>query len=383
VQIHVGSKHLVADVAVALDVAGREHLVVVAKASWRIPEPGQRPRPIAPEPLVMADDYLGEPGASPMRYGADMARLKPRCDVIFDACAHVPFGQAKTQLLAGFQIGEPGQRNFMRKLLRVHGRRRWQRAVGGLAGYRLSAAEPFLSVPLHYGLALGGSRLYERAGQRWCQAHLHNPVGLGWAGKETIGQLHDQPAPQLEHPDEPVLQPDARCLPQALSAVGRHWLPRRQWAGTYDDAWRQDVFPLLPPDFDEQFHQCAPLDQQMAYPQGGETVRLFHLLPDHPELMFALPRLQQQVRVRRSNYATEAPVACLDTLFFETERGRFSAVWRASVPIRRSLQEIAEVAVGPIDPLWWRDRVMGKGGCVGCGPIDQDHAERLKEPGLA
>ena len=39
---------------------------------------------------MLADDYYGEPGQSPLRYGADMVRFKPRCDVLFDAVARIP-----------------------------------------------------------------------------------------------------------------------------------------------------------------------------------------------------------------------------------------------------------------------------------------------------
>ena len=81
-QLHIGSKHLAAGISVQLDVSGREHLVVVAKATWSLPAPGQRPRPLPPQPLAMADQYFGDPGESAMRYGADVLRFKPRCDVI-------------------------------------------------------------------------------------------------------------------------------------------------------------------------------------------------------------------------------------------------------------------------------------------------------------
>lgn len=363
-QIHLGSKHLAADVAVALDAHGQQHLVVAAKATWSLPLPGQRPRPLAPQPLVLADEYHGEPGQSPMRYGADMARFKARCDVLFDACAHSPDGRSVTELLAGFELGE------QRKFVRVLGARRWRKQ---LVGWGLSDPQPFTTVPLHHGLALGGTRVHSQDGQPCIEAHLHNPAGRGWGGEYTLDQLNDQPAPQLEHPDRPVTRPDAPSLPQALSAIGRHWLPRRQFAGTYDDAWRRDVFPLLPSDFDEQFHQCAPADQQVPYPQGGDAVRLLNLLPGQADLRFKLPRFKPLVRVLRTDYSQEAPTAVLDTLYFETERQRFSGVWRASVPIRRSLQEIADVAVGPVDPLWWRDRTLGRKG-VGCRSCGDDEA---------
>lgn len=369
-QLHVGSRHLAADVAVALDVAGREHLVIVAKATWRIPDPGQRPRPLPPQPIVLADEYYGEPGQSAMRYGADMARFKPRCDVLFDACAHSPDGRPVRELQAGFELAG------LRKTVRAVGPRQWR---SQLSGWALSAPEPFLKVPLTADYALGGTRTFHQGGQQLVEAHLHNPSGRGWAGRQTLKQFDGQGAPQLEHPDHPVTRPDAMLLPCALSAVGRHWLPRRGHAGTYDDHWRRDVFPLPPADFDERFHQVAPEDQQMPYPTGGETVHLMHLVPDRPALAFALPRLDMQVRVLRADYRQEAPVAVADTLFFEPDQRRFSVVWRASVRQRRGIQEFREVAVGPIDPVWWRQRMAG--GCAGCSdaPIAGDDKQPAGE----
>jgi hypothetical protein len=135
-QLHVGSKHLVADVAVALDVHGREHLVVVAKGTWSIPQPGQRPRPLPPQALVMADEFYGEPGVSPLRCGSDFARFKPRCDVIFDACAHAPQGSDGGEvsvITARWQVGAA------QKLARVCGPRSWTRTLGVA---RLGAPQP-------------------------------------------------------------------------------------------------------------------------------------------------------------------------------------------------------------------------------------------------
>ncbi|WP_230675146.1 hypothetical protein [Ralstonia solanacearum] len=74
-----------------------------------------------------------------------------------------------------------------------------------------------------------------------------------------------------------------------------------------------------------------------------------------------------QFRVLRKDYSTEMPEAVVDTLYFEPDAGRFSAVWRASVPIRRRLHEFDTVAIGPIDPAWWEAKQTGQaGGCEGC-----------------
>jgi hypothetical protein len=356
-QIHIGSKHLTADVAVALDTTGREHLVVVAKATWSIPEPGQRPRPLAPEPLAMADTFYGEPGVSAMRYGSDFCRFKAQCDVLFDACAHAPGGKPVRRMDVSVQVGS------LHKQVRVHGPRSWSRYLGVTV---LGDGEPFTQMPLHHGHAYGGTRWYDKGDQKLCEAHLPNPAGLGFAGPKTADQMHHQPAPNLENPKKAVSKPDGKYAPHALSALGRHWSPRRELAGTYDDKWREEVFPLLPADFDEGYHQVAPVDQRIAYPQGGERVQLHNFLRGIEHLNFQLPKLSLFMEIQRTDDRIEPLMPHVDTLFFETEQRRFSAVWRAAVPIQRRIQEFKALGLSPVQarPLTARHTTRHCPGCA-------------------
>jgi hypothetical protein len=389
-QLEVGSRHLNAEVTVALDARGREHLVVITKATWSVPLPGERPRPLAPQPVVATDEYFGAPGESAMRYGADLARFKPHCDVLFDASAYSPDAQPVTRLIAGWQVGE------LRKRVQVVGPRIWG------AGWAPSAPRPFHRVPLRYDLAFGGMRWQGHAQQ---QADIleTNPVGLGFASAATLVQMSGQPLPQLEAVDDPVQRPDRPHRPQAFGPIGRHWMPRRQHGGTYDEYWQQEVFPFLPDDFDERFHQTAPLDQQMPYPKGGESVTLTSLLPHQhgdAERRFFLPKLDQPaVRILRTDYSQERLQPVVDTLFFETDavidaetgrQGRFSAVWRASTPIRRRIQEFDVITVGPVNESWWTAKASGRAdaSCIGCGgssaglmaSADDAQADREDDP---
>lgn len=104
-EVLVGSKHLSVDVSCALDVTGREHLVVIAKGTFQIPAPGQRPRPLSPQTIEQADVFLGAPENTAMLYGSDMVRFKPRCDVLFNANAHAPEGQPVQELNVVWQVG--------------------------------------------------------------------------------------------------------------------------------------------------------------------------------------------------------------------------------------------------------------------------------------
>ncbi|WP_220815177.1 DUF2169 family type VI secretion system accessory protein [Pseudomonas paralcaligenes] len=341
------------------DSGGREYLVIVAKATWRIPKPGQRPHPLTPQPLSHADQFYGEPGLSPLRYGDDFARHKPRCDVIFDACARAPGGKPITALAVQVQVGA------MVKLIKVQGPRIWKKSLGS---YEASQPAPFIHLPLHYGFAFGGTHPYANIrGQELTDTFLDNPVGIGWVGPHTHKLTANAPIPCLEAFEAPIMRPTGNYRAVALSAIPRYWPQRAIHAGTYDEAWHTNQFPFLPENFDERYHQCAPLDQQIDYPQGGEEVRLIHVLSDWPSLQFRLPNLNNTVRVLRSDYSVEHIQAVVDTLFFETEAARFSAVWRTSIPIRRRIQEFDTIAVGPVDPAWWRSKALGiDGGCGGC-----------------
>jgi hypothetical protein len=368
-EVVVAGKHLAANAIVALDVAGREHLVMVAKATWSIPGSGERPRPLAPQPLEPADVFVGEPGQSAMLYGSDFARFKPRCDVLFNACAHAPNGAPVRQLTVGWQVGP------LKKGLRVVGPRTWRKRVGVIS---LGKPEPFRQMPLHFGLAFGGSRSYEKGGganaTTLCEALATNPDGIGWFGRHTKGDVDGAPAPNLEALDDPITSPDGHHKPAAFSAVARHWEPRSKYVGTYDDNWQRNIFPFLPEDFDERYHQCAPVDQQMDHPKGGEPVVLHHMTAGRADVRFHLPAFDTvKFRVLRTDYSSEMPAPAVDTLYFEPDEGRFSAVWRASVPIRRRLQEFGTIAIGPVDPAWWEAMQSGRtGGCAGCSePTDK------------
>lgn len=364
-EINLGTKHLAADAIVSADQAGREHLVVVAKASWTIPSEGGRPRPLPPQPLAYADQFYDGAETAALRYGDDFARYKPQCDVIFDACAHAPGGKPVTDIEVGFNVGK------LQKRLRVVGERRWSKFVGVTTPTKPS---PFVSMPLHYGYAFGGTRTYRQGwgSQRHelAEALRDNPDGRGWAGPKTAADVHDLPLPSLLPLGSDVRSPRAKSTPIALSAVARHWHVRAVHAGTYDEAWSTNVSPFLPEDFDDRFYQCAPPDQRMAYPTGGEEVVLMHMMAQRPLVKFRLPDLSRmKVQIMRTDHSVEVPRVVADTVYFQPDEQRFSVVWRCSVLVRRRVREFKHIAVGSVDPAWWMARVLGQPGdeCVGCG----------------
>ncbi|NHZ66726.1 DUF2169 family type VI secretion system accessory protein [Massilia genomosp. 1] len=363
-EIVVGSKHFSADISFIADTTGRDHLVVVIKSTWQIPAPGQRPRPLPPQAIEQADVFVGEPGESAMLYGADMARFKPRCDVLFNAHAYAPDGVPIRELIVAWQVGP------LRKGLKVYGRRFWRKRLGL---FSITAPESFLKMPLHFGMAFGGTRTYKKGwvknSQLLTDCQLANPSGIGYFSSRVDGEVAGELAPSLEALDDPITRPNGKQVPIAFSAIARHWKPRPSFAGTYDQQWQNDVFPFLPYDFDEQFNQCAPSDQQMPHPTGNEQVVLRNMMPGRENVRFNLPRLDNmKVRILRSDYTVEEPTAVADTIYFEPDEGRFSVVWRTNVPVRRRVQEFITIAVGPISAQWWRDKSLGISDCTNCTP---------------
>lgn len=349
----------------ALDKHGQPWLVVIAKATYRISEhPDHRPELAENQRgLLMADVFEGEPGISAPLFENDFVPFKPACDVIVKGAAHAPEGKPVTELGIGLMVGP------IKKTIVVTGNRHWRTTLGGLEPGK---PEPFVTMPVTYSRAFGGMFDHTAIDSRNTSdfiAHPGNLAGCGHAGGKFLALLKGRAVPNLEFANARVKDPEKLYPPAALGPIARNWAPRLAFAGTYDQQWQDDIFPLLPPDFDERFHQSAPADQQMPYPQGGEEVTLMNLRPGGGLTHFHLPRLALPMIAlsRNRNQTVLTPV--VDTIAIDTDAGTFDLVWRARMPLQRSLHEVHTVAAGSVCKRWWKSRVYGSDDC-GCGGLE-------------
>lgn len=260
----------------------------------------------------------------------------------------------------------------MKKTLRVTGNRQWDRNTPNT----ITKPEPFTAMPLNYDRAFGGVQHYKEGNEILPDVFEKNPIGKGYLSKK--GQDISLALPNLEVINNPLILPQENYEPVALSAVARNWLPRRLYAGTYDQRWKEEFFPLLPDDFDERYYQCAPEDQQIDYPDGGENVILRNMMQGREDVQFKLPRLNNlPVKVLMSDYLVHTLPVVVDTIYFEPDESRFSVVWRASLPIKRRIQKIQTVAVGHVCSSWWNARVTGSVGCTGCSGQKEDTTAQI------
>ncbi len=320
------------------DGQGRECLLLVVKATYALPAHRGVPAIAAiQQPIHFADTATGEPGRSAPVYESDLCPPKPRVDVLLIGSAYAPQGQPADRVPVGLAVGD------LRKGFVVTGPRHW---VHSVLGQPLSAPQPFVRQAISYDIAFGGTLPGEAPGAE-DQVFDANPVGRGF--RPAARWPEHTPGPQTEATHAPIASAHGRYAPMAFGPLGRHWLPRRSHAGTYDDAWRERRYPFLPEDFDPRYFQAAPEDQQLPALRGGETVRLLNLCPPthtaQDLLEFTLPDLSLPVRLHGRS-GVEAPTPVADTLLIEPDAQRFSITWKVDRPLGNDPYRFHRVEVG-------------------------------------
>jgi hypothetical protein len=214
----------------------------------------------------------------------------------------------------------------------------------GVVGVAVSAPLPFTELPLRWEYAYGGADFSDPDHPL---EEPRNPVGRGVAHQADT--LIEKPAPQIEEHGHPITKPNQKRRPAGVGAIGRHWVPRRDYTGTIDEHWKRERMPLLPADFDERFNQVAPPELITPQPlRGGEPVRLENLHPDGP-LHFELPRVRYYVGARGEEGTTEhRPL--LDTVLLLPNERALELTWRTTVPIPRKASRLHYVQVHEKEP---------------------------------
>jgi len=333
---------------------GRELLVVVVKGTFTIPKDEKQEPKLAPEqvPLVTADVFTGEPGFSAPLYESDYAPHKPKCDVLLNGSAYAPGGKPVERVTVSLRVGS------WSKSFDVVGNRVWQ---AGALYIAVSKPELFTVMPISYNNAWGG---IDKSQEDPAKHHYYplNHAGVGYHEYTSGKYMDGKPLPNTEERGNKISSPKGKYRPMAFGPIGRAWEPRPKLAGTYDKKWLDNVFPFLPADFKEEYYQAGPLDQQIDYPKGGETIELINLTLSG-RLAFKLPNLNVPVEfsLRDGQYREVIPVR--DTIILEPDQGRFLITWRTSLPLRRNLFEIIQVIAGRMSPGWYRARANGKRYC--------------------
>ncbi len=299
-------------------------------------------------PLATNDQWSGPVNESSPLWESDYVPHKPKCDVLVaNAVSRPPRGQSAQRWPCGvaLQWQQDGLPKTWVKQIGVTGPRRF-----GLMG--LSQSEAVHEVPISWQHAFGGQikqplvdersasgGMKKAAGSSRWDTDERNPVGVG------LNKAMGQPGPQLEAFDKPYTDAFGQgdYPPACLSAVGKAWLPRRTLAGTYDEAWHKNQWPLPPLDFDDGYWNCAPQDQQVDYLPPGTLIALKNLYPPpegqkqatEDDWQGRLPEHHVSVRLvmqilGQANVMDHQPMN-LDTLVIDAAAQRIYATYRYAI----------------------------------------------------
>lgn len=311
---------------------GIDTLYVVIKATFQIGEKLS----VAEEqaPVTMADEYWGEPGESSLRYASDMHLGKPSTDVALIGCAWAKEGTKVEQVDVRLAVAD------REKTIRVFGNRKWS---GGVMASSISPPQPFECLPIMYERAYGG--IHEvNAKKGKILAEERNPVGVGFRGKRSSREMSGKPLPNIEDPKKLIKNSSDEVTPVGFGFVAPSWLPRRSFAGTYDEAWQKKTAPYLPKDFDPKFFNAANPDFVFdRYLDGGEPVELVNA-SRKGSLRFKLPRCDFDVNVKIAG-KDEKPSLNLETVIIEPDDDRLCMVWRTQVECDKKALKVEEITV--------------------------------------
>lgn len=316
------------------DPDGVDTVYAVVKGTFALgPHPDGAEPLLAPEqtPIALAATHHADPATSSIRMPSDMSLAKPATDVLLTGRAHAPDGRPATGMDVSVRVGP------VRRTVRVFGDRVWVRRF---AGYRASDPAPFVRMPLVWERAFGGTVVVRGT----ARAEPRNPVGTGYWEPGAASPREGLALPNLEDPEHPIRSTALGPTPACFAPVAEHWLPRRDYAGSYGEAWQRHRAPYLPADFDPRFFQLAPTAMVApGYLIGGEPVEALGVTPSGA-LRFTVPRLAVQVTYVVDG-APEPRPAPLDTVLVQPDIRRVLLTWRAALACDKRALRVGEIRV--------------------------------------
>jgi len=191
---------------------------------------------------------------------------------------------------------------------------------------------------VEYELSYGGSKPDPKKPAEEWQRFETNPSGSGFSF-EHYARDQTPAGPQWESASVFASLKSKELV--GLGPVARFWASRKQFIGTYDEAWQREqlkegVIADYPADFDLRFFQCAHPKLQTAAPlKGDETLSLEGLLPAAAPINTRLPGLT--VLATLGDQRVRLP---LDTVHIDLDSLEVKLAWRLTMPHALGIERV-------------------------------------------
>jgi hypothetical protein len=299
--------------------------------------------------------------------------------------------RAKNTLIAGDVL--------INKVLQVTGERYLSKSTWG-GDWKLSQATPFTKLPMRYEYAFGGQCRIEASDPAADSVHpkyrltaqqlaehpdensppvahdacMTNPLGCSFTRNWYLNStgVDKLIAPRIEYPTSPfnaeqfmhVVDGGASPAPAGLGIVNGAFEPRIKLFGYLETKtdWKEDEVPLLPQDFNFQYWNCAPVDQQCQHLLGREKFTLVNLCAhDAPFakqdssgntlLQFRLPEQSLFVLTAETAGGVSVHELIIDAVLIDTQEARVDIVWRICLPADGIMSEVRLLLADQKDQL--------------------------------
>jgi hypothetical protein len=271
--------------SVAWTSAGALYVSVVVKATLALRDGGPSAL-VTAAPVETQDRFTTRDERGSLIVARDLFPYRPRVDVTLIGHAQLPAGGVGVARLA-------------------------VRGEGGWFDKRLEVRPP----PTRGRTALPTTRVPLGWEATW--ADDENPVGV--------------PRGSLAW----ILDPEQPGKGVGFGPVAAHWARRASTLGGIDAGFLESDAPRFPDAFDWEFFHAAPVDQQLAWIDGTETIELDGLLDRTPTLRTSLPHLAAAAWAFAPWEVGEGQPLDLvaDGLAIDADRGLAHVVWRATYPL--------------------------------------------------
>ena len=307
-----------ANLSLITDQTGTDRVCVMVKGTFKLNSKTEITEKQLP--LFRANQYYGDPGKSSIKYPTDFVLGKVNTDIGLIGTAYSP--ESVTELPTLLQAGK------LTKIITIFGDRYWKK-YPIMPGLSKSLPIPFKTMPLLYEHAFGGEDKTHQNNKKHgtCES---NPIGTGFRLNKEAVKNHI--LPNLENPKDLISSWKDKPQVTGFGFIEPAWGSSLQYAGTYDDDWKEKQFPLLPKDFDLRYFntasKCLVAD---GFFTGGELIKIVNL-SKNGDLKFNLPeiKLNCMLRLGKESIFQNSDIW---TVLFEPDEDRFYIVWGTSFSI--------------------------------------------------